>query len=400
MSRAATEPQVEPFDPRAKRTVGGAFLAMFTVFGVAYSFGVFFDPMAAELGASRSATSAVFSITAFAYFSLGMVSGRLVDRVGPRKVLVAGAMAMGIGLALTSRVEAMWMGYITYGAGVGIGVACGYVPMVAVVGGWFDRGRAFALGVAVAGIGLGTLVVPPIGAALVDAHGWRTTYVIFATGSALAMLLAATITSPPPVMALGDPPSLSASVRTPAFACLYASGLLMSLAMFQVFVYLVPFAEDEGVQRVPAAALVGIVGGASIVGRLGLGFVAERMGRVRVYRACFFVMAASFGLWLLADGYPALVSFAVIFGVGYGGFIALSPAVVAELFGPTGMGSVVGTLYTSAAIGGLFGPPLAGAVIDAAGYPTAITASMVIALAAWAVLIPLGRNGTEVRRPS
>jgi MFS family permease len=378
---------------RAWRSVAAAFTSMFAVFGVAYSFGAFFEPMADELGSGRGATSLVFSITAFTYFLLGAVSGLAVDRFGPRPVLLVGATVMGAGLLLTSRTSSIEVGYLTYGVGVGIGVACGYVPMVAVVGGWFDRRRSAALGIAVAGIGLGTVVVVPVAAALIDAHGWRTTYVTFAAGSTALLLLAAALAERPPrVVTAAGALSLRQAVRTRAFVSLYGSSLLLSLALFQVFVYLPDFAEDEGASTVSAAALVSVVGGASIVGRLVLGPVADRIGRIRTYRACFAVMGASFGIWLVAPSYPWLVVFALVLGGSYGGFIALSPAVAAEVFGVTNLGRLVGVLYTGAGVGALVGPPLAGLLIDASGYRWAIAASMVAAVAAAVALVPLGRH--------
>lgn len=376
------------------RNVVAGFASMFTVFGVAYSFGSFFVPMAEEFGASRTATSAVFSITAFLYFSLGVISGPAVDRFGPRPVLVAGAVAMGVGLALTSFVERLWVGYVTYGLGVGIGVACGYVPMLAAIGGWFARRRSIALGIAVAGIGLGTLTVAPLAAALIEANGWRSTYRAFAVASTTALLACAVVVRRPPAprsLDLGAPSPL----RTEAFAVMYVSGVLLSLALFLVFIFLVPFAEENGVGKVAAAALVGVVGAASIVGRLVLGLLADRVGAIRMYRACFFVIALSYTLWLAGARYGVLLGFAVLFGAAYGGFIALSPAVVADLFGTGAMGRVVGVLYTSAAIGALVGPPLAGVTIDVTGsYRWAITAAMLLAFSGWLVLARLRPRAT------
>ena len=113
--------------------------------------------------------------------------------VGPLRshewCLVAGAAALCyLGLIATSRVQSLGLGYVTYGLGVGIAAACGYVPMVAVVGGWFEQHRAVAVGLAVAGIGVGTLVMSPVSAALIDRWGWRDTYVFFAVGGAGVML--------------------------------------------------------------------------------------------------------------------------------------------------------------------------------------------------------------------
>lgn len=299
---------------------------------------------------------------------------------------------MGGGLLLTSTVDSLVAGYVTYGVGVGVGVACGYVPMVAVIGGWFERRRSVALGIGVAGIGFGTVIGAPVSAALIEAHGWRTAYVVLALVGGGLMLLAAALMERPPRAVAGDARiAMSDRARTPAFAALYSSALLLSLALFQVFVYLPDFAEGIGVDEIPAAALVAVVGGSSIAGRLGLGLVADRWGRIRTYRACFLVMALSYGIWLVAPSYLWLVVFAVVMGGSYGGFIALNPAVVAEVFGVAGLGSIMGLLYTGPGFGALAGPPLAGLVIDAAGYRWAIAASMVLALGAWAALLPLGR---------
>src|SRR5712671_2670453 len=174
-------PPLEQFDSvRAWRMVAAAFVAMFAAYGVSYSFGAFFKPMAAEFGAARSATSAVFSVTVLIWGLLGPVCGHLSDKYGPRIVVATGAVAMGLGLALTAMIDRLWLSYLTYGLGVGVGIACAYVPMVAVVGGWFIRRRNTALGISVAGIGFGTVCGAPIAAALIGHLGWRTTYVVFA----------------------------------------------------------------------------------------------------------------------------------------------------------------------------------------------------------------------------
>lgn len=369
------------------RNVAAAFASMATVFGVAYSFGAFFGPMADEFDAGRSATSLVFSITAALYFTLGLVSGRAVDRWGPRPVLLVAAAAMGTGLVLTSFVDRLWVGYVTYGLGVGIGVACGYVPMVAVVGGWFVRRRSLALGLAVSGIGVGTLVVAPLAAALIEDMGWRSTYRWFAVASVVSLVVCSFVATAPP-RAVAPVVDLDADeARNPAFAVLYVSGLLVSLALFLVFIFLTPFAEDQGIGEVAAAALIGVVGAASVVGRLLLGGMADRLGSVRTYRACFLSMAFSYLLWLGTTTYPWLLLFAVVFGVSYGGFIALSPAVMADIFGTAAMGRLVGLQYTSAGIGALVGPPLAGLVVDSTDtYRWAIGGAMALALGGWAVL--------------
>ena len=121
------------------------------------------------------------------------------------------------------------------------------------------------------------------------------------------------------------------------------------------------YATDHGIPDSQAAALVGIIGASSVVGRLGLGGLGARLGATRLTQISFVVLTASFLLWLAAgDSYAMLVAFAIVMGVAYGGFIALTPAVAAGLFGTVGLGAVLGALYTAAGVGGLVGPPLIG----------------------------------------
>ncbi len=386
-------PSLELFDsPHAWRMVAAAFVAMCATYAVAYSFGAFFKPMAAEFGAHRSATSAVFSITVLVWCILGPVTGHLSDRFGPRIVVATGALVMGLGLALTSMIDCLWLGYLTYGIGVGVGVACAYVPMVAVVGGWFLRRRNTALGIAVAGIGFGTVCGAPIAATLISHLGWRATYLAFAAASTTVLLGCAWIVERPPVHVTPSRVQLRDALRSPAFGFVYASSVTVSIVIFVPFVYLPSFAHDRGASEFASAALVGIIGGASVAGRMGLGSLADRAGVVRLYQASFLVLALSYGIWLAAASYPVMVAFALVMGAGYGGYVALSPAVIAHLFGTNRMGTVLGALYTSGGIGAMAGPPLVGLIIDRTGsYRIAIAAAFAVALASFALLIPLRR---------
>ncbi|MEM9036598.1 MAG: MFS transporter [Actinomycetota bacterium] len=371
-----------------------AVLSMFTVFGVAYSFGAFFEEMADEFDAGSGATALVFSITISASFALGPITGRWADRFGPRPVLQIGAASLAVGLLATTVVPNLVLGYVTYGIGVGFAVACGYVPMVSTVGGWFVQRRTLALGVAVAGIGLGTLIGNPVAAALIDATTWRTTFVVFAVVGAGLMLAASSVAVPgPAAVPSARPRSLRELLRIEDFARLYGSSLLITFGLFVPFVFLATYAEDEGIGEVAAAALVGVIGASSVVGRLGLGALAGRLGELRLYRMTVFVMAVSHLIWLVAGAsHAALIAYAVVLGVGYGGFIAISPAVVAQRFGMEGIGGVLGAVYTSAGIGGLLGPPIAGVLIDRSGFSTAIVFATVMSVAGWSLLLRFGRS--------
>ncbi len=381
MSAAATDSR------RAWGVVGAAFASMSVAFGIAYSYGAFLEELRADFGAGRAAAAGFFSLTSLLYFGLGGVSGAAADRFGPRRVLLVGAAALGIGLVATSQAGSLAVALVAYGLGVGIGVACAYVPMVALVGGWFVERRTLALGVAVAGIGVGTLVLPPVTAALIEAAGWRDAYLVLAAVGVATLLAAAAVAAPAPLAEHQTGFPLTDAVRDAGYRRLYLSTVLVSLALFVPFVHLPSYAEERGVDPVPAAGLIGAIGIASVAGRLALGAIAGA-GILRAYQGCFAAMGLSFAIWWAAgDSYAAMLAFAIVLGVGYGGFVALAPAVVAARFGVGNLGALLGVLYTGAGIGSAIGPPAAGAVVDAWGFGSAIAASLAIGLVAFAAVL-------------
>jgi MFS family permease len=371
-----------------------ASLATFTVFGVAYSFGAFFTEMTADLGGGKGKTTLLFGIANFVYFVGGIVTGRLSDRIGPRPLLAAAAVSLGVGLWLTSLVDRLWLGYLTYGLGVGVAVACAYVPMVSVVGGWFVRRRPAAVGIAVAGIGLGNLSASYISPHLIDHWNWRSTYRIFSVLGVTLLLVAFLFADRPPVAPRsGAGSGLGVALRTRSFRLLYASMFLMSQGLFVPFVFLPSYARDHGISSGAASTLVGLIGGSSIFGRLVFGGVGGRLGVVGLYQLCIGAMSATLLLWLASgSSYAMLVLFALVFGVVYGGFIALAPAVAAQIYGTQGLGAVLGALYTAAGLGGI-GLYLAGEHIDASGsYTASIVATLVLAALSAVLLLPLNRR--------
>jgi MFS family permease len=381
--------------------VAVAFGATTVVFGITYSFGVLFDAMAAEFGAGRGATAAVFSLTIATLFLLGVMTGPAADRHGPRPLLLTGGAAMSVGLLVTALADSLWVGYVGFGLGVGVGAACTYVPLVAAVSGWFDRQRTLAVAVTVAGIGVGTLVGAPITAWLLDRLGFRTTCVVFAVTTAVVLPLCSLGLQRPVRAAALVPLAFAAIAARPGFVRLYASGVLLMVAVSIPFVFLTPYAKDHGIPAFQAAWLVGIMGGASIPGRLVLAALGARWGAQRLYRACFALVPLSLLIWLLAGGrFTWLVAFATLFGVAYGGWIALGPAVVGRLFGTEGLGRVLGLLYTAGAFGVLAGPPITGLIVDLTdGYATAISLAVGVGLIAWSVLGRLEVRPAAVAAP-
>lgn len=353
-----------------------AFVVGFVVFGTMYSFGAFFSPMADEFQASRAATSAFFSITGLIFYLAGSVAGHLGDRFGPTIMSGLGAVVMGGGLLLTGFIDQMWQGYLTYGIGVGVGAACAYMPTLAILGGWFQRQRNAALGTAAAGTGCGMLILPPLSAVLIGQYGWRITSMIMGAGCAALLALAAVLVRPPPLApgkaGEGEGRSLRKVFYSFEFRMLYASWVLATTALFVPMVFLPAYVSahitvDKGGSEVSGAALLSLLGGVSVLGRLGMGVFGKKVGTGRLFKASVLLMAASYLLWLAAPSYGWLMVFAVALGLGYGLRISLMPAVLIELFGVRNLGAILGVFFTASGISAIVGPPLAGFIVDATG---------------------------------
>jgi len=360
--------------------VAAAFAVTFVGFGSAYTFSAFVEPLQRDFGASRGSVSLVFSLAGFLYFGLGIVSGPLADRFGSRPFAVAGMILTGFGLAAASAAESLLQVYLAYGLGVGLGVGCAYVPAIGAVQRWFIRRRGFASGLAVSGIGVGTLAMPPLASLLIGTLGWRGAYLALGAlavvlGGGLAML----IENDPGRRGLGpdgDPPlshavsakpqgaAVSEAVRSIRFASLYAACLICSFGVFVPFVHLVPYARDHGIAPSSAVLLLGVIGVGSTAGRFFLGGLADRMGRELSLLLMFVGMALALVIWAVATTVWPLVAFAFVYGVFYGGWVAVLPAVVMDYFGGRNVAGLIGILYTSVAFGTLVGPSAAGFAFD------------------------------------
>ena len=363
--------------------VTAAFLTMFTCFGAAYSFPAFFEPLSREFGATRATVSLVFSAAGFLYFALGAISGRLADRIGPQPVVGFGLACVAAGMFAASLADSLTAIIVYYGIGIGIGVGFAYVPAIGTVQRWFVAKRGQASGWAVAGIGIGTMAAPPAAAYAIEVFEWRGAYVAFGVATlALGVLATLLLRASPASMGL-QPDGAAAPVSTapsaPAglelgqvlrsriFWLLYLACGLNCIGTFVPFVHLAPYATDQGLSRIEGVWLVGLIGVGCTLGRFVLGGLADRIGRDRSLALIMLLNGVALAYWSIAQGFVALAIFALVFGLFYGGFVALVPAFTADLFGLRAMSAVLGVLYTSVAFGTLLGPTLAGWVFDSTG---------------------------------
>jgi MFS family permease len=378
--------------------VWSTFFSLAVIFGVSYSFAAFFDSFAQEFAAQRADVSLIFGLSGLIYFVLGAVGGMLSDRWGPRVVCSAGMCCIALGLLGTSLARSMTTVYWCYGACIGLGIALVYTPAIGCVQPWFTRRRGLAAGIASAGIGAGTLAVPLLMGATLTSLAWREAMQWLAVGVLIVGLSAAwLLRRAPAATAQGASPArgltLRQALQTPTFRWLYLSVVLGAPTMFIPFAHVSAAARDLGIHDARAVGLVGLIGVGSLVGRFGIGALADRIGRPLTLVLMQASMGLSYLLWQHAEGYTALVVFAVWFGLSYGGIVSLLPALCMDLFGARAVSGIIGTLYTGAAFGNLLGPVLAGAVFDRAqSYNGVIWGCLLLSAVATLVSVPLHRH--------
>jgi MFS family permease len=370
--------------------VWAAFFSMAVIFGIAYSFAAFFESFADEFAAQRADVSLIFGLSGLIYFVLGVFGGMLADRFGPRLVCCAGMLSMAGGLFASSLAHSMATVYLTWGVGIGVGIALVYTPSIACVQPWFTRRRGLAAGIASAGIGAGTLVVPLLAASAIAWLQWRDALRALALGVLVLGLGAAVLLRRAPSAqgsAAGAAPgaTLREALHSRSFWWLYLSVVAAAPTMFIPFAHASAAARDLGITEARAVSLVGLIGIGSLAGRFTIGALADRIGRSLTLALMQVSMGASYLLWSSAGGYAALALFALWFGLSYGAIVALLPAICMDLFGARAVASIIGTLYSGAALGNLLGPVVAGAVFDrSASYGPVIWGC--IALSALATL--------------
>jgi MFS family permease len=261
--------------------------------------------------------------------------------------------------------------------------------VLTVVGGWFRRRLGLANGIAVSGFAAGGLLVPVINA-IIEGYNWRLAMLAMAGGLAVMVLpLVYFIRLPDathprseaefnlgPVAVSGDRVAATPEVEVTArealgsrvFWHMVVAYFCFALVIVSVITHIMPYLMSAGMTRFNAGWVAMAMPLASIVGRLGLGWLADRWQPRRVILLAFLLVSAGLVFFGLAqDQLTWLVPFLVIFTIGYGGAIALRPLLVREYFGRVRFGTIFGFLMAASMLGGVIGPPLAGWVYDATG---------------------------------
>jgi MFS family permease len=292
------------------------------------------------------------------------------------------------------------------------GMSAAYVPCNATVVRWFTRRRGLALSITSSGASFGMFIFPPLATTLIAAYGWRGTYfflgVLAVAGLASCAMF---IVRDPEKMGLhpdgdstaegsatvavgntpyGDNWTLAEAQRTRTFWLLNAIFTLTWLVVFMPMVHIVPFAIDLGISHFLAAMTISVIGFAGFAGRLAIGPISDRLGRVQTLGLCLSLQALSFLGFTASTGLALLYLAAAVFGFSYGGVTALFPALIGDFFGRLAIGAIVGFIFALAGSPAAFGPLIAGYMYDATkSYHGAFVLSAALNLAALALLFAL-----------
>lgn len=382
------------------------------------AFSLLFPPILDEFGWGRGVTAGAFSFGFVVSAILSPLMGKLMDKAGPRAVMELGTVLMGAGLLLAPLTSRPWHLYLSIGVLVGGGSVClGYSGQSLFLPNWFVRRRGLALGIAFAGVGIGSVTLLPWMQSMIAHAGWRTA--CWTLGLLLLVVLAPINlllrkrpedmgllpdgdTAPhasavPPPSNIVDPAwaatdwTLARACRTARFWWLalgYFSGLYV---WYAVQVHQTIYLTEIGVSPTAAAWALGFVSLAGLPGGIGLGHLSDRIGREWVWAIANLGFALCF-LALLALGvYPSMplvYTMVVVQGVlGYG-MTSVMGAIVAEIFQGRNFGTIFGTVMLSALAGGAAGPWVTGALHDALGdyvlaFWSGVAVSGVSALAIW-----------------
>ncbi len=354
---------------------------MVVMWGTFNTFGVFFKPLLTDFGWTRAMTSGAFSLSSIVFGFLNIVAGRLTDRFGPRMIMIAFGFFLGLGYLLMSQISAIWQLYLFYGVLVGIGMGGSIVPLASTIARWFVRRRAMMTGIIFAGMGLGTTIMPPVANRLISTYGWQTSYIIVGIMALVLIISAAQFLRRDPSQ-MGQLPygasevreeslksgvrgfSLREAIHTRQFWLLSAMYFCFLFCGVSITVHIIVHAIGQGVSATIAANTLAVIGGASIASMVVMGNAADRIGIRSGFIIAFILMSVALFCLLGAKGVWMLFLSAAIFGLAYGSLQVLFSPLVAELFGLSSHGVILGIAAFAGNIGAAVGPVLAGRIFD------------------------------------
>jgi len=398
--------------------VGVALVSMAFWMGIRSSFSVFYVYLLEEFRWGRGETAGAQSLALIVYTILAPFAGGLIDRFGPRRVIVPGVLLLGAGLVLSAGVRDLTHLYLIYGLLVGGGItAISITAYSAILAHWFERKRGVASGLASSGMGIGTFLFVPLSQYLISVGGWRWAFVILGllSVSVLIPLNALFLRHKPQDLGLypdgargeagiGDPGTREAqagrsgvdwtllkALRVGRFWALMAFAFLAIVAIFIVLVHNVRFMVDQGLDRKMATLAFAMVGIISSVFRIFWGWLSDRTSREVAYSLgalCIFLGVCSLLSLEFFRQRAFVYPFVVFFGMGWGATAPLFMAVAADLFQGRQFGAIYGLLEAIIGMGGALGAWIGGVIFDttqsyAGAFLLAASVSLLSILFVW-----------------
>jgi MFS family permease len=352
-----------------------SFLALFSIVGLAlYGLPLYYDHMVREFGWSRTQVTSGNALSKLLIGPLfGFGAGWVIDRFGPRRLMLAGILMAGMALMALSATSSLWMFYFFYLFNA-LGYVCGGpLPNQVLLSRWFDKSRGKAMGFAYLGIGIGGAVVPLLSYWLTQQFGWQGA--LRALGLliiAIAFPMAYFVKESPAALAekkeAAPPPPIGGVFRSPAFYLLALGSMCSIGAVGGTNQHLKLFLSlDQHYTQSEAAKIISLVLAVSIAGRLLMGWLADRYPKKYVMIAIYLLIAASIPLLFFAATPAAMYLFALIFGLGLGGEYMIIPLIAAELFGVRVLGRLMGVVLTADGVAEALSPMAVGYLRDVRG---------------------------------
>ncbi|WP_434031991.1 MFS transporter [[Pseudomonas] boreopolis] len=391
MSRTAVSPSPE-LDRNWPLVAAGALMGCVAV-GVVFSLAVLLGPMSAATGWSRSALSGAMTLAFLSMGAGGFGWGMLSDRFGPRPVVLAGALLLGLACVLASRATSLLMFQLSYGVLMGIAVASFFTPVIAATAASFERRRNLAISLVSAGVGVAPMTMSPLVAWLVGHYDWRTTLLIVG-GVAWALTLPAVWfvrTAPASAPVSGEAsaaakPPLGRALRSRPFLVLAGAFFACCAAHSGPIFHTVSYALGCGLALTAAVTIYSMEGAAGLGGRLLFGLLADRFGAKPVLVSGLVLQGIGAVAYLGVNQLEGFYAVAIVFGMAYGGTMPLYASLARDAFDPRILGSVLGAATLLSSFGMALGPLIGGWLYDRYGsYAWMYIGSMALGLAAAAI---------------
>jgi MFS family permease len=364
------------------------------VAGTMFALAVYLQPIATDTGWSRAEISASMTLVFVVMGVSGFAWGWASDHIGPKPVVLAGAVLLGLGLILASRATSPLLFQLAYGVLIGAAGGAFFAPIIATTTLWFDKQLGLAVSLVSAGIGMAPLTLSPLTAWMIQQYGWRSTMLMVGVGAVAVIIPAAFLIRRPPHMTLahaGEPGAVTQApqsavwdaLKSPQFIALASAYFFCCAAHSGPIFHTISYAQVCGISAMAAVSIYSVEGLAGLGGRLFFGVAADRLGVKRVLIAGLLVQAVVIAAYVGARQLQDFYALAVVLGAAYGGVMPLYAVLARGYFSPRIMGGVLGAATMASSLGMSFGPVAGGWLYDRFGdYAWLYLGSAAVGLAA------------------